>query len=58
MSKLCTNHCIHATAITTYNRAGFEVRHIMTVSGHRNESKIRVFQGIRPQIKREECQKP
>jgi hypothetical protein len=40
LSKYYTNHCIRATAISALERAGYEARHIMTVSGHRNEASI------------------
>ena len=38
-----TAHCLRATAITKMNDAGFEARHIMFMSGHRNESSIRSY---------------
>ncbi|WAR06039.1 hypothetical protein MAR_021408, partial [Mya arenaria] len=38
-----TNHCIRATAITALSHAGFKARHIMTISGHRNESSVRSY---------------
>ncbi|WAQ94259.1 hypothetical protein MAR_006730 [Mya arenaria] len=41
LSREYTNHCIRATAITALSHAGFEARHIMTISGHRNESSVR-----------------
>jgi hypothetical protein len=34
LSKTYTHHCIRATAITTLDQAGYETRHIMTVSGY------------------------
>lgn len=43
LSKSYTNHCIRATAITALDQAGFEARHIATVSGHRNEASIRSY---------------
>jgi hypothetical protein len=43
LSKTYTNHCIRATAITTLHQAGYEARHIMTVSGHRNEASIKSY---------------
>lgn len=43
LSKTYTNHCIRATAITTLDQAGYEARHIMTVSGHRNEASIKSY---------------
>lgn len=43
LSHSYTNHCIRATTITGFSYAGFEVRHIMTVSGHRNESSVKSY---------------
>ncbi|XP_062570216.1 uncharacterized protein LOC134232271 [Saccostrea cucullata] len=38
-----TAHNLRATAIQTMNDAGFEARHIMYMSGHRNEASIRSY---------------
>ena len=38
-----TNHSIRATTITILDRNGYEARHIMSVSGHRNESSIKSY---------------
>lgn len=38
-----TAHCLRATAIQYLNDAGHETRHIMFLSGHRNESSIRSY---------------
>ena len=43
LSKIYTNHSIRATTITILDRSGFEARHIMSVSGHRNESSINTY---------------
>jgi len=43
LSQIYTNHCIRAIAITTLSDAGFETRHIMTVSGNRNEASVRSY---------------
>jgi len=43
LSQVYTNHCIRATTITALSNAGFEARHIMTVSGHRNEASVRSY---------------
>ena len=43
LSKGYTNHSIRATAVTILDKSGFEARHIMAVSGHRNESSIRSY---------------
>ena len=42
-SDCCTNHSIRATAVTILDKSGFEARHIMAVSGHKNESSIRSY---------------
>jgi hypothetical protein len=41
LSKNYANYCIRATAISALGRTGYEARHIMTVSGHRNEASIK-----------------
>lgn len=38
-----TAHCLRATAITGMSDAGFEARHIMYMSGHRNEASLRSY---------------
>ena len=43
LSKTYMNHSIRATAVTILDRSGFEARHIMAVSGHKNESSIRSY---------------
>lgn len=40
LSLVYTNHSVRATSITQLSNAGFEARHIKTVSGHRNEASI------------------
>jgi len=42
-SQTYTSHCLRATAIQALNDAGFELRHIMYMSGHRNESSVRSY---------------
>ena len=43
LSRIYSNHSIRATAVTILDKSGFEARHIMTVSGHKNESSIRAY---------------
>ena len=43
LSKCYTNHLIRATAVTILDKSGFEARHIMAVSGHKNEASIRSY---------------
>ena len=38
-----TAHCLRATAIQAMNDAGYESRHIMFMSGHRNEGSLRSY---------------
>ena len=40
LSKLYTNHSVRATAITLWSNAGIPNRHIMAISGHRNEQSL------------------
>ena len=42
-SKSYTAHCLRATAIQGMSDAGFELRHIMFMSGHKNESSVRSY---------------
>lgn len=41
LSKTYTNHCLRATTITLLDQNGFEARHIMSISGHKSEGRIR-----------------
>ncbi|CAB4021335.1 PREDICTED: uncharacterized protein LOC105327636 [Paramuricea clavata] len=43
LSQRYTNHSIRSTAITVLDEAGYEARHIMAISGHRNEASIRSY---------------
>ena len=43
LSKDYTNHSIRATSVTILDKCGYEVRHIMAVSGHKSESSIRSY---------------
>ena len=43
LSRIYTNHCLRATAITHLDTGGFEARHIMRASGHRSEASIRSY---------------
>jgi len=43
LSKIYTNHCVRATCITVLSESGFEARHIVTISGHRNEQSVRNY---------------
>ena len=43
LSRIYSNHSIRATCITLLDDSGIEARHIMRVSGHRNEASIRSY---------------
>ena len=43
LSQVYTNHCIRATAITLWSDAGLSNRHIMSLSGHRNENSLKSY---------------
>jgi hypothetical protein len=38
-----TAHCLRSTAIQALNDRGFELRHIMFMSGHQNEASVRSY---------------
>ncbi|KAK3106038.1 hypothetical protein FSP39_011471 [Pinctada imbricata] len=42
-SKYYTAHCLRATSIQALSDAGHELRHIMLLTGHRNEASIRSY---------------
>ena len=43
LSKCYTNHSIRETVVTILDKSGFEARHIMAVSEHKNEASIRSY---------------
>ena len=43
LSKIYTNHCVRATSITLWSNAGLTNRHIMSISGHRNEQSLKHY---------------
>lgn len=43
LSKIYTNYCIRATSITLWSNAGLTNRHIMSISGHRNEQSLQHY---------------
>ena len=51
LSREYTNHSIRATSVTILDKSGFEARHIMCVSGHRQESSIRSYSKTSTEIK-------
>ena len=40
LSRFYTNHLVRSTAITLWSNAGVPNRHIMAISGHRNEQSL------------------
>jgi len=49
LPKVDTNHSIIAIAITLWSNAGVPYRHIMSISGHRNEQSL-VHYNWRPSV--------
>ena len=47
-----TNHSIRATCITNLDEAGFESRHIMSVSSHKSESTVKAYAKKCPENKK------
>ena len=54
LSIAYTNHSIRATVISKLDAAGFEACHIMAISSHKNESMIKEYSTVCPDIKRKE----
>ncbi|XP_053389264.1 uncharacterized protein LOC128552260 [Mercenaria mercenaria] len=51
-SVIYTAHCLRATATQGLDDAGFELRHIMFMTGHRNEASVRSYNtGVHNQTK-------
>lgn len=43
LSQIYTNHCVPATTITLWTEAGLATRHIMMISGHKNEQSLKHY---------------
>ena len=43
LSRVYTNHCVRATAITLWSNAGLANCHMMAISGHRNEQSLKSY---------------
>ena len=54
LSKVYTNHSIRATCLTKLDQAGFEIRHIQAVSGHKSEESIKAYSTRCPENKKRE----
>ena len=52
LTKIYTNHSIRATCLTRLDSAGFEVRHIQAVSGHKSEESIKSYSKLCPDNKK------
>ncbi|XP_041478860.1 uncharacterized protein KIAA1958-like [Lytechinus variegatus] len=46
LSRIYTNHCIRATAITILDRKGFSAHDICSISGHHNEASLGSYTGL------------
>ena len=54
VQKIYTNHSIRATCISKLDRAGFEARHITSLSGHKCESTVKEYAISCPEVKKRE----
>ena len=54
LDQTYTNHLIHTTVISTLDADGFEARHIMKLSSHKNESTIKEYSVQCPDNKRKQ----
>ena len=54
LSRDYTNYSIRATVITKLDEAGFEARHIITLSSHKSESTIKQYSTKCPENKKRE----
>ena len=54
LSNIYTNHSIRSTCLTRLDEAGFEIRHIQAVSGHKSEDSIRAYSKKCPENKKRE----
>ena len=54
LSKVYTNHCVRATAITLWSQAGLSDRHICHTSGHRNPNSLQHYNS-RPSLQLRKC---
>ena len=52
LSMIYTNHSIRATCLTKLDEAGFEIRHIQAVSGHKSEESIKSYAKRCPENKK------
>ena len=55
LSRIYTNHSVHATCITLLSKANVPSRHIMTISGHKSESSSQYFNQRLSQSQFYEC---
>ncbi len=45
LSQRYTNHCLRSTSIAAMDEAGIDIRHIMQITGHKNEASVRAYAG-------------
>lgn len=55
LSRRYTNHSLRVTAITLWSEAGISNRHIMAISGHRNELSLRPYNARPSPLKLQQC---
>lgn len=55
LSQIYTNHCVPATAITLWTEAGLATRHIMMISGHKNEQSLKHYNSRPSTSQLKEC---
>ena len=56
LSKIYTNHSVRATCLTKLDEAGFEIRHIQAVSGHKSEESIKSYSRRCPESKKKQME--
>ena len=55
LSKVYTNHCVRATAITLWSQAGLSDRRICHISGHRNLKSLQHYNSRPSSIQLRKC---
>jgi len=55
LSKTYTNHCVRSTSITVLSDSGVPARHIMSISGHKNEQSLSSYNSIPSTSQLKQC---